>query len=236
MPNTLFLRLEGPLQSWGERARWDIRDTSLEPTKSGIVGLLGCALGIAEDDYLADLSRGVHLGIRCDRPGTVLIDYHTVCGGVLSAEGKVKLNANTHEPETVVSVRSYLCDASFLAAIHANADWINRLSTAIQSPVWPVFLGRKSCPPSRPIYEGVGDHKNLELALAKWPLVQEDERKLQTIGNEIGENIRVRAVIECNPGEGAMRRDEIASNQCRTFLPRYTRDIALEFSPGKEAA
>ena len=41
----LVLRLEGPLQSWGENAKWDFRDSSTMPTKSGIVGLLGCAMG-----------------------------------------------------------------------------------------------------------------------------------------------------------------------------------------------
>ncbi|MFW9879088.1 MAG: CRISPR-associated protein Cas5, partial [Candidatus Thorarchaeota archaeon] len=33
-PTLLVLRLEGPLQSWGLRARWDYRDTSTEPSKS----------------------------------------------------------------------------------------------------------------------------------------------------------------------------------------------------------
>jgi CRISPR system Cascade subunit CasD len=50
MANTLFLRLEGPLQSWGERARWDVRDTAPEPTKSGVIGLLACALGLSADE------------------------------------------------------------------------------------------------------------------------------------------------------------------------------------------
>ena len=49
MANTLFLRLEGPLQSWGERGHWAVRDTAPEPTKSGVVGLLGCALGRHDD-------------------------------------------------------------------------------------------------------------------------------------------------------------------------------------------
>jgi CRISPR system Cascade subunit CasD len=232
MPNTLFLRLEGPMQSWGERAHWDIRDTALEPTKSGIVGLLGCALGISEDHDLVNLSREIRLGIRCDRPGKLITDYHTVNGGVLSAEGKVKLNASTHLPETVVSTRYYLSDASFLAAIHANPDCIDHLSKAVKSPVWPVFLGRKSCPPSRQIFEGVGDFENLEEALKFWPFTVSDREKAN---DDQADVVSIRAVIECNPGEGIMRRDEIASNQHRTFLPRYTRDLALEFTPVKEA-
>jgi len=41
------------------------------------------------------------LGVRVDRPGRLLVDYHTVGGGegggVMSAEGKIKRNATTKE-------------------------------------------------------------------------------------------------------------------------------------------
>ena len=95
MANTLFLILQGPLQSWGERARWSVRDSASEPTKSGIVGLLGCALGWNTDEKLRSLSHSVHVGVRCDRKGSVLVDYHTVGGGyekpmMLTAAGKLE--------------------------------------------------------------------------------------------------------------------------------------------------
>lgn len=214
MANTLFLRLEGPMQSWGERARWSMRDTAPEPTKSGVVGLLGCALGWHEDADLRRLSRAIRFGVRCDRPGVLLTDYHTVVGGVMAAEGKVKVNANTKEPETVVSWRTYLCDASFLAAVQAEADWIERLAEAVQAPVWTVYLGRKSCPPSAPLYAGCGAYDSLEAALSA----------------DLPETPRLRAVIECAPGEGALRRDEVQSNRRRTFLPRYAREVWLPLS------
>src|SRR4051812_21477113 len=124
--HTLFLRLKGPLQSWGLRARWGERDTSDSPTKSGIIGLIGCALGLKrDDDLLRELSETYRLGVRIDRPGTRLRDYHATgggnfgvkndkgtryndepyAGGVLSAnvnrEGRieVKITASTKEPE-----------------------------------------------------------------------------------------------------------------------------------------
>ncbi len=218
MPNTLFLRLEGALQSWGERARWSVRDTAPEPTKSGVVGLLGCALGYGEDDELRRLSRALHIGVRCDRPGTLLVDYHTVVGGVLSAEGKIKKTVSTGEWETVVSWRHYLCDASFLVAVQSREELlIERLAAAVQAPHWPVFLGRKSCPPSRPVFEGVGEYGTLEQALAALPL-------------QCNLNVyltQVRAVIECAPAEGVRRRDEIDSRRRNTFLPRYTLDTLI---------
>src|SRR5262245_8434093 len=79
--NTLFLRLEGPLQSWSLRDHWEERSTAAEPTKSGVIGLLGCALGLhRSDERLRLLSEALRMGVRIDRQGTVLVDYHTTGG------------------------------------------------------------------------------------------------------------------------------------------------------------
>lgn len=216
--NTLFLRLEGPFQSWGERAQWAVRDTAHEPTKSGVVGLLCCALGLSADHDLRAISRQIRMGVRCDRPGVPVVDYHTIVGGVLSAEGKVKVNANTKEPETVVSWRHYLCDASFLVAVQSQPDLIERLAAAVNNPIWTFFLGRKSCPPARPVYEGVGQFADLTSALTAQPLSLRQPSGVVTLC----------AILETKPGEGVRRKDEINSNQMRTFLPRYTVEMPLQ--------
>lgn len=149
----LVLEVEAPLQSWGERAQWTARDTAGEPTKSGLVGLLAACLGWGpdRDDRIAELARVLTLGVRVDRPGRVLVDYHTVAGGVMSAEGKIKVTAKTGAPETVVSHRHYLADAAFTIALGGPAGWPDRLAGALEDPAWPPFLGRKSCPPAVPL-------------------------------------------------------------------------------------
>ena len=76
----LILRLEGPLQSWGEHSvYYQEGDTATMPTKSGIVGLLACALGISKEGSteIAELSDALTIGIRADRPGKILIDFQT---------------------------------------------------------------------------------------------------------------------------------------------------------------
>ena len=233
MSNTLFLRLKGPMQSWGERARWSVRDTAPEPTKSGIVGLLACALGLNADPDLRALSEKVRIGIRCDQPGTRLVDYHTVGGGydepmLLMADGKPKYIPNTNPklPHTEPTHRAYLCDASFFVAIQSDDETVAQLADAVQDPVWIFFLGRKSCPPSEPIFVGMDDCATLEDALKKY--LPDDE------ATHVSRNLR--AVIECRPSDkdAVRRRDEIDSLSRRTFLPRYTRDISIELSVGKE--
>lgn len=46
----LILRLEGALQSWGDHSKWDVRDSGDFPSKSGVVGLLSCAMGLERGD------------------------------------------------------------------------------------------------------------------------------------------------------------------------------------------
>ncbi len=209
MANTLFLRLEGPLQSWGERARWSVRDTAPEPTKSGVVGLLACALGWNDDERIRNLSQQIRVGVRCDKPGTLLVDYHTVGGGY-----ETQQNAK-------LSWRHYLCDASFLVAVQAAPEVIARLADAVQNPRWTLYLGRKSCPLSCPPYVSDGDYPSLEAALAELPLLS--DKKIEAT--------HVRAVIECVSDEGVRRRDQVDSRMRRTFLPRYTKDVLLTNVP-----
>ncbi len=222
--NTLFVRLEGPLQAWGTRAHWGERDSALEPTKSGVIGVVACALGWGrgQDAEIRELGRALQFGVRIDRPGRLLIDYHTVIGGVLSAEGKIKITATTRERETVVSHRAYLADASFLGALQGPGEVLARAAEALQAPVWPPCLGRRSCPPSAPFFAGIGNFASLEEALQSQPLAEGALAR------------RVRAVIERPPGQGVRRDDQIESLARRTYLPRYTSDVLLDIAARNE--
>jgi CRISPR system Cascade subunit CasD len=230
MANTLFLRLEGAMQTWGERGQWDVRDTALEPTKSGVVGLLACALGWNTDDQLRQLSRYIRMGVRCDRPGTRIRDYHTIGGGyknaqeggLLSADGEVKTitkGKDKGKPQTAQSWRSYLCDASFLVAVQSDdVRLITELAEAAKNPRWPIFLGRKSCVPTRPPFDGIDDYPSLEAALEQHPARLLDRIQAQRIAK------RPRIVVECQAGEGVRHRDQIVSRSFRLFEPRHSRE------------
>jgi len=178
--NTLFLRLEGPLQSWGDQqSKFVIRRTAEAPTKSGVVGMLCAALGVsraqAAAEWLPKLS-ALRMGVRIDRPGVRWWDYHTVGAGmqmrIAEGEGKTK-------PGAMLTRREYLCDASFLVALQAEPALIAELEAAVKDPKWTLYLGRKCCPPSRPLLEcgtgfqpvidGQDAHATLLSALASVP-------------------------------------------------------------------
>jgi len=152
--NTLFLRLEGPLQAWGvQESKFAIRRTAEAPTKSGGIGLLCAALGISRSEaperWLPKLS-GLLMAVRIDAPGVRWWDYHTVGAKMQMriAEGPGK-----SKPGAMLTRREYLCDASFLVALQGQTALIAELENALRQPKWTLYLGRKSCPPTRPMLE-----------------------------------------------------------------------------------
>jgi CRISPR system Cascade subunit CasD len=79
----VFLRLEGPMQSWGNRVRGPNgahRSTHTRPTKSGVIGLVANALGRDFSDCISDLA-ALSFGVRADAPGVLEVDYHTSGAG-----------------------------------------------------------------------------------------------------------------------------------------------------------
>ena len=167
MGKILLLRLEGALQSWGDHAKWDVRDSGDFPSKSGVVGLLACAMGLERGDpKIADLSAHLHMAVRADHPGVRMLDFQTVQGRPLyNAEGKPRPS------NTILSPRWYLQDASFLAALETTDEWLERITAALKRPAWPIYLGRKNCVPSRPALEGVTEaYSDLMDAIKRHPI------------------------------------------------------------------
>ncbi|MER5972335.1 type I-E CRISPR-associated protein Cas5/CasD [Streptomyces sp. NPDC002055] len=137
----LTLRLAGPLQSWGASSRFERRTTERTPTKSGVLGLLAAAQGRDRGADLSDLA-ALTFAVRLDQPGTRVRDYQTAHHG---DTGK----------SMPVSERFYLSDAVFVVAVEGGEALIGALYAAVRSPTFLPFLGRRSCPPSRPIDLGV---------------------------------------------------------------------------------
>lgn len=145
---TLVIPLRGPMQAWGGSSRFARRETGPVPTKSGIVGLLGAALGRRRTDPIEDLAR-LHFGVRTDQQGTLERDFQTA--------------QPPGESHSKLSYRFYLADALFLAAVEGPDEVIAGLAEALLQPTFPLFLGRRSCPPAGPIRGEVVDTPMPEL-------------------------------------------------------------------------
>ncbi|TYB45718.1 type I-E CRISPR-associated protein Cas5/CasD [Actinomadura chibensis] len=163
--SVLTMQLAGPLQAWGASARFARRTTEQAPTKSGVIGMLAAALGRRRTDDLADLA-ALRFGVRVDQRGVPVRDYQTA----------QHFDTGRSMP---VSERFYLADAVFVAVVEGDGDLVERLHRALREPVFPPYLGRRSCPPSRPIELAVHHDQTLDARLKneKWRASSWHQRK-----------------------------------------------------------
>lgn len=212
---TLLLRLAAPLQSWGEDSKFETRRTRREPTKSGVIGLLAAALGRRRDKPLDDL-RSLRFAVRVDQEGELLRDFHTA------------RNAKT----AYVTERYYLADAVFLAGLESgDEEFLRSLDAALRAPAFPLFLGRRSCPPTPPLSLGVTPEL-LEEALAAAP--RQSSEWMRRFDGTGGASLR--AVFDAPPGAcGAARlKDSPASFDPRRRLYVYRPCEERLISPEKQ--
>ncbi|MGC0141573.1 type I-E CRISPR-associated protein Cas5/CasD [Pseudactinotalea sp. Z1732] len=139
--STLLLRLAGPMQSWGTRSRFSYRFTDSQPSKSAILGLLAAAQGRRRSEPIEDLLH-LRFGVRLDQPGRVIRDFQTARS----------LDGSRAMPLTQ---RYYLSDAVYVAGVEGPQELIDSLSLAVRRPEYPLYLGRRSCPPARSVHIGV---------------------------------------------------------------------------------
>ncbi|MFD9728360.1 type I-E CRISPR-associated protein Cas5/CasD [Streptomyces sp. NPDC059072] len=236
--SVLLLRLAGPLQSWGDRSAFNRRETRPEPTKSGVVGLLAAAAGRPRHAALDDLA-GLGLGIRIDQPGSILRDYHTVSDyrgqPLLSAAVNAKRQQKPTSPakHTHITQRFYLQDAVFLAAVEGPEGLITTLEHAVRHPVFPLALGRRSCPPTQPLSLGQRTG-SLEDALRAEPW-QATPTVRKRWGGQHGNATHIDLPATLEDPAGNEVRDDVPVSFApggRTFTTRRTRHTYLQAPTG----
>lgn len=208
MDSTLLIRLQGPMQSWGTRSRFEIRDTEREPTKSGVIGLICAAIGRDRSEPVDDLAL-LKMGVRADREGVLQNDFQTVEGAV-SADGTANRQAQT-------SKRYYLADAAFVVALEGDVGLLRLINKRLLNPRWSMALGRKPYVPSAPVAmrDNLIEDGALRDALFGCPLIAEPQRWQE----------QIRLVFESSEETHEVRNDTPISYEKgkRRFLPRYVR-------------
>ena len=152
---TLLLRLAAPLQAWGADSKFETRKTGREPTKSGVIGLLAAALGLRRDETesLARLAQ-LQFGVRVEREGRLLVDFH--------------MARNEEKDRSYVTYRHYLEDAVFLVGLASEDETLlQELEQALNNPAFPLYLGRRSCPPTLPLCLGLRQENLLDALQAE---------------------------------------------------------------------
>lgn len=208
----LLLWLEAPLQSWGADSRFGRRDSLPFPTKSGVAGLLLCALGASGEqaEWLARLAplRQTAVSFLKDkgRPAErepLLCDFHMVGSGYddqdpweilhipKTADGGKAVGGGTK-----MTYRYYLQDARFAVAVEVPGDLAESIAEALRNPAYDLYLGRKNCVPTEFVFQGLFEDETsalkaaLEIAAGKE--LREDFRVLD--GEHEGEGMTLNDV------------------------------------------
>ncbi|MFI7122186.1 type I-E CRISPR-associated protein Cas5/CasD [Amycolatopsis sp. NPDC049868] len=195
----LLLRLAAPLQSWGTNSRFVRRNTDRAPSKSGIIGLLAAAKGIRRIDPIQDLL-DLRIGVRVEQPGQLERDFQTA----RTRDGSESMP---------LSYRFYLADAVFAVAVEGDPATLDGLSTALKRPAFPLFLGRRSCPPAGKLDHGMHDG-NAEHVLRTTPWLASPWVRQR----HPHPSVDLDMVIDCQPGTAG---SEIVRDEPISFDPRH---------------
>jgi CRISPR system Cascade subunit CasD len=209
--SVLLLRLVGPMQSWGVQSNFGVRDTGLEPSKSGVLGLLCAALGRPRGADIADLA-ALQMAVRVDREGKMSRDFHTA-----GREGILKASGAVERRNLVVSTRYYLADARFLVGLEGDDPaLLQTLHDALRDPHWLLYLGRKAFVPGEPVWLPDGLHVDAALLDA----LQDHPWRGRCRPQD--RPPRLRLVVEAPDGT-EVRPDQPVSFSERRFAPRRVR-------------
>lgn len=237
--STLLIRFSAPMQAWGTEPRFDkwIR-TGMEPSKSGVIGLVAAAMGIDRTDDIAikKLTDNIRFGVRVDREGKIGTDYHAVriipkeeCDYKDGFKTPLYINGSI-VPESAIGrydyKKYYLMDAAFTVGLESSDEaFIAQIMEALRHPKRFLFLGRKSCPLTEELDPVI---KDMELTEALTDGLEEKaDRRYHSY----------RILYDAKPGEAAtMVNDNPVSFNSRkkVWNPRMVVETMVEVFPVTE--
>lgn len=192
MKGFLILRLEAPLMSFGAPMIDQNGVIQAYPSLSLITGLFGNALGYNHSDtnLLGSLQDRIRYAARQDRAGDEIKDYQTVDlsqdfmrdSHAWTTRGKIEeRKGGSASKGTHIRFRDYRADAVYTVAVSLTSPeqqpTLTELAEALQHPARPLFIGRKTCLPSSPLFRGIIHSKGLVEALQLASLPANADRK-----------------------------------------------------------
>ncbi len=120
-----------------------------------MIGLLAAALGLRRDETepLTRLAQ-LRFGVRVEREGQLLVDFH--------------MARNEEKDRSYVTYRHYLEDAVFLVGLESeDTALLQELAEALTHPAFPLYLGRRACPPTLPLCLGLREQGLVEALQAE---------------------------------------------------------------------
>jgi CRISPR system Cascade subunit CasD len=170
----LTFRLCGPMAAFGDPATDERRGTELRPTRSGALGLIAAAMGIAREDRVGHeaLSTGLGFATRVFADRGPMRDWHTI----QSPKGKSVRAATRRDELEGYDLNTKLSQRWYIQSVDADvfvwrrsdaAPALEDIAAKLRRPAYVLYLGRKSCPLAAPLEPAI--FADLASALARVP-------------------------------------------------------------------
>lgn len=174
----LIFRLYGAMASWGSTAVGGVRPSRPAPSRSAVVGLLSAALGLRreQEEAIAQLNDSIGITTKSESDGRLLRDYHTAQVPSTDKKAiwphrKAELENAHRDVNTILSTRDYRVDGHWLVALTLKSGagyTLEALRDALYEPVFPLYLGRKSCPLAAPVHPVLSDTDSLHQSMESY--------------------------------------------------------------------
>ena len=221
MAKHLILNLEAPLMSFGGETIDNLGVIRPFPAISILTGLLANALGWrrVERQRHQDLQDRIVFAARIDREphgGLRMTDFQTAKlrandkgWTTRGAPDERAGGANTYNTPHL-RYRDFHVDMRATIALRLNPvegdPTLEAVAEALQEPARPLFIGRKPCLPSRPLFGGFSQGESSLAALLSVPLAQPDFRSSR---GGSGQPVR----LLWQDGEDAHNMDDVRINR-----------------------
>lgn len=191
MQRWLHLRLTAPLMAFGSVAIDQIGPTRDFPSASALTGLFANALGWRREDGAAhqSLQDRLEFGALITREGRRLTDMQNAKLGAndrgWTTWGRPDERAGATYDSPHRRRRDYLADYDCRVVLRlapGEGPDLDTLAAALDRPARPLFIGRKPCLPSFPLFAGWIEGADARAALralalpgrAMWPMTEDE--------------------------------------------------------------
>ncbi len=176
MGKYIILKFDSPLMSFGAPIVDNFGFIQDFPSLSMLTGLIANSLGInhSEHEKLHKIQNSIIYSVMCESKGIKVQDLQranldsnfmqkgwTTWGDSEARKGGVDTKID-------LRYRDYLANALYTVALQVNDNDLITLDNVVETlknPCRPLFIGRKPCLPSRPIFDSVVEAKSLIEAL-----------------------------------------------------------------------
>ena len=157
--NYIKLTLKAQFMSFGDDTSiyQNRRDTATHPTKSMIIGLIACAIGIPRgDERVQSLFDSVSVKTTTiNKSGQIWNDYQNAHMSNLTNNGKYEfVRAANGSVQNIQRWKTYILSGEYIVFVGSdNETDLKTIHDFLFAPYWPLYAGRKCCPFTEKIVE-----------------------------------------------------------------------------------